>query len=575
MRISQVFEAWGSAYTLVASKAQEDAAYVGCNTWLTALQQLGQAAALQEIYSKMMDVRGKTHSVFLEFAAVIFVPMGLGAAKTFTDEETIEWLHSNVGNLCQLATLVTAVALLYLGQTAYATTTLAIMTVGYLNRHHYLPLPIEKACSKVSPWIGNISALMYSHWIVKLFALTELIDHANVLLFKRHQVPYDEAQHHSHLENLQQFEDIYARKVAVEVNPEHVWIAPFPHSSRTEFAPLIEFCDDFQWPVDRLLRDLNQDPRWHRSPLKKSFDLASDKLPIALEYARTTFKKMVHDVQNQCIETGEVLDYGVLKSYLGYITDHLHQAPKEIQDEIMLQLAIEGGDYCGPGIYYQLETAATTLLLNQVSVNREERARLPLKQRILLLLQQERLRVMEGFHDAINKINPGLHFLKGGKKDIHGMNYTIQLIGQDFGLPDQGASQDKTATVSKVEQWFFPRLLGVYSKHLWTGLEYRYIDNRQKYYEQIEGYTVNRILDAIQKQMGLPLFGNSDVYGWAREWNETLEDRILAGEFESFGAKIDSNFLKAMLVDMGILRIKSHQITAAPGSSIPQLGSRS
>ncbi|HNA62648.1 MAG TPA: hypothetical protein PKW79_06195, partial [Rhabdochlamydiaceae bacterium] len=456
MRISQVFEAWGSAHRLVASKAQEDAAYVGCNTWLTALSQVDQAASFQEIYSKLMQVRGKTHSVFLEFAAVFFIPLGLGAAKTLTNEETVEWLHSNVGNLCQIASVVTAVALLYLGQTAYATTTLTIMTIGYLNRHHYLPLPIEKASSKISPWIGTISALLYSPWLIKLFSLAELIDSANRLLFKRHQVPYDKALHRSHLENLDQFNDIYTGRVEVEVNPEHVWIAPFPHSSRTEFTPLVDFCDRFQWPERRLFEEIERDPRWLRTDQKKP----------QVDYARDSFKKMVHGIQHECIETGEILDYGVLKSYLGYITDHIANASEDIQDEIMLQLAIEGGDYCGPGIYYQLETAATTLLLNQISANKTERARLPFKQRILLLLQQERLRVMEGFHDAIGKINWGLHFPQGGKKDIHAMNYTIQLIGQNFGLPDQGASQDKTATMTKVEQWIITRLLGVYSENI-------------------------------------------------------------------------------------------------------------
>ena len=561
MRISQVFEAWGSAHPLVDCKAQEDSAYAGCNTWLTAFMQVGQAASFQEIYSKLMDVRGKTHSVFLEFAAVIFIPLGLGAAKTWTDDETVVWLLSNVGNLCQIASVVTAVALLYLGQTAYATTTLTIMTIGYLNRHHYLPLPIHKAFSKISPWIGNVSGLLYSSWLIKLFCLVELIVIGNNLLFKRHQVPYDKALHRSHLENLDQFNDIYTGRVEVEVNPEHVWIAPFPHSSRTEFTPLVEFCDRFQWPQDRLIQDLEKDARWERSDRKKT--------PI--EYARESFRSMVQSVQNECIETGEILDYGVLKSYLGYITDHIANASKDIQDEIMLQLAIEGGDYCGPGIYYQLETAATTLLLNQISGNKTERARLPFKQRILLLLQQERLRVMEGFHDAIGKINPGLHFLKGGKRDIHAMNYTIQLIGQNFGLPDQGASQDKTATVSKVEQWLFPRLLRVYSENVWTGQDYSYRESNKWYHEHIEGYTVNRIMKAIQQQMGLPLFGNNDVYAWALEWNSSLENRVLRAEFETFGTKIQENFLKAMLVDMGIFRIKqSRQTTPAPARATTQ-----
>ncbi|HNA62473.1 MAG TPA: hypothetical protein PKW79_05295, partial [Rhabdochlamydiaceae bacterium] len=125
--------------------------------------------------------------------------------------------------------------------------------------------------------------------------------------------------------------------------------------------------------------------------------------------------------------------------------------------------------------------------------------------------------------------------------------------------------------VTKVEQWIFTRLLGVYSESVWTGQDYSYREGHERHYEHIEGYTVNRIMKAIQQQMGLPLFGNNDVYAWALEWNPSLEDRVLQAEFETFGAQVHDNFLKAMLVDMGIFRIKqSRQTTPAPARATPQ-----
>ncbi len=240
---------------------------------------------------------------------------------------------------------------------------------------------------------------------------------------------------------------------------------------------------------------------------------------------------------------------------MGYITEKLPQASKELQDQIMIQLAVEGGDYCGPGVYFQLESAATALLLNQQS---KEKQRLPLKQRILLLLQQERLRVIEGFHIAISKFSPGVHVWHGGKKDIHSLNRTIALLGSDFGLPDQGANQDKTAEALIIEKWIAQYItVRLFPENLWTGIKYGDAG--------VQGYNVERIINALKAQMGLPLIPNPDIYAWATHWikkdpanEDAFGERLTNVEFESFGQQIHENFLKAMLVDMGIFQIKKN-----------------
>ena len=550
MRISQVFQAWGPAQILTQAKANEDAAYVGCNTWLTSLRQIEQAAALREIYAKLMKVRAKTHPVFLEYAAAILIPMGLGAVKTWTTEETVEWLHSNLGNFCQIASLVSTVALLYFGEIVYATTTLTIIAIGYLNRHHYLPFPIEKAFLKVSPWIGDASNLLYGDWMLRLVSAIEGINRV-MNFFKRSPIPYSEAQHLSHLKTLEDFASIVNEKVQLEVNPEHVWIEPFPPSSRTDFASLITFCNHFEWPFEQLIKKLNQDPRWKKSDEKKSYEKSQDS-KIVLDYAKKNFQTLVRDVQNQCIATGQILDYTVLLKYLGYIADYLEQASLSIQTEVMLRMAIEGGDYCGQGIYYQLEVAAITLLQNQGPTNTK---RLPFKQRLLLLLQQERLRIVEAFHLAIEKINWIALWWFGGSQDIHAMNFTIQLLGQEFGLPNQGASQDQAVTISKLEQWVMRRLLIVYPQDLWSK------------FSSVEGYTVDRILETVQMNSTNPLyFDNTDVWSWAQGWNqdEKYQENLVDGTFEPEKGTISLQLLKAMLVDLGIFRIKSSSSTSQP-----------
>ena len=113
---------------------------------------------------------------------------------------------------------------------------------------------------------------------------------------------------------------------------------------------------------------------------------------------------------------------------------------------------------------------------------------------------------------------------------------------------------------------------------LWSGVKL----NDELY----EGNTVQRIVKAVQTQMGISLIPNSDIYAWANNWIEKESiseadrakflERLGNAGFETFGGKFENNFLKAMLFDMGILQIKKDPQTAAvPVISIPRLRSTS
>lgn len=583
-------ESWGHAHALIEGKAQEDSAITGCNVGLATISQVVQTVASYELLAVALETAKKTHDVSKAYIISFLIPLSLGLAKYILDAvekrtpglaktplyQRVTWLHNNLGSLCQIASVITSLALLQLGCTVYATTSLSILALGLLTRRHYLPLQVEKAISQVSPWIGNVGMLLYGNWLFKLIVLPELIDGVHRLLFQKHQVPYEKASHVSLLANLQQFNAIMSGSAEVEVNRDHIWIAPFPIVSVTDFKPLIAFSKSFRWPIDRLEECLQQDPRWHRSVEKPFYDAAhatSERRALAVQYAQNNFETLVLSVQNENIVTGEVLDYGVLRNYLGYITEKLPLASKALQDQIMIQLAVEGGDYCGPGIYKELETAATALLLNQQAVA-GERARLPLKQRILLLLQQERMRVIEAFHMTMSRINPGFHLWKGGRGDIHAMNYTIEIMGSDFGLPDQGARQDKTARAIQIEKWIVPWYIGTHPNDLWTGLYPKDAAQRQRFgNDGIVGYTVDRILNAFKAQAGLPLIPNGDVHEWAQNWirkesiaeadRDTFLDKLQDGTSFERHLKFKDNFLMAMLVDMGILKIKKRPQTVA------------
>ena len=349
-----------------------------------------------------------------------------------------------------------------------------------------------------------------------------------------------------------------------EVDRSHAKIAPFPTVKHLNFAPLNELCDSFNWnepdTVILLEAKLKNDARWMGSELYNKSKLASRKeeIQLKIEYAKANFKKMVGDIENESIETGEPLNYGVLKNYLGFIAEKLPHAPKQQKTQILLQLAVEGGDYCGPGIYYQLETAATALLRCDTKVyGSEERPRLPLKQRILLILQQERMNIMSAYHFLMAK--QGFMVIRGKKNDIHSINYNINWLGDGFYLPDQGASNDRTAITSIVDKITWQFFYKLKPEDLWQ--------NRTFLRTDIIGYTPVRVTDAIMHEIGIPLIPANDIRTWAREW---IEKKNLAeeqkGNFlemlqdgESFekNLKFQLKFIEAMLVDMGILKIKT------------------
>ncbi|MGH2612538.1 MAG: hypothetical protein ACRDFB_05760, partial [Rhabdochlamydiaceae bacterium] len=444
-----------------------------------------------------------------------------------------------MGSLCQIAGVITSLALLQLGHVAYAVTSLTILSLGYLRRRQCLPLFFCQAYNALDLYVGDITNLLYGNWISKFVAVGALFDQAHHF-FQKRPVSYDPASRVSHLNNYDTFKAVVEGEVEVKVNREHIWIAPFPHVATTNFSSLQTFCNNFKWDIELLSKSLVNDPGY-QDAIGEEPPFGADLNDFKIKYATSKFNTLVTNVQEEKIETGEILNYNILKQYLGFITENLPSASLELQQQIMIQLAIDGGNSCGPGIYYQLETAATALLC---ASKNEDKKRLPLEQRILLILQQERLKIIQAFHMLRLKKMENIDGKTG--LDPHGVNYTIQLIGSSFGLPDQGADQDTTADETFIAKKYLCWYLGMHPEQLWIGLG-----------KECQGYSVQRICDAVKAQIGIPLIPKIDVYEWAQTWikkdsiseeeNSEFTERLTDGEsYEDQQLRFKDNFLKAM-----------------------------
>jgi hypothetical protein len=182
--------------------------------------------------------------------------------------------------------------------------------------------------------------------------------------------------------------------------------------------------------------------------------------------------------------------------------------------------------------------------------------RMPLRQRILMILQQERLKVVQSFHALTEKINPLLLYLDGGVEDIHAFNSTVNRLALNFGLPNQRPRDSIAARSSLVEKYIYRFLLGFSSEELWTGTTFK----NQEYL----GYS-KRIVKAVSDEIGTPMISRGDIFEWATTWIEKqkisqqekdqfLQDLASETVFSNY-LKFHPEFIQAMLIDMGILRI--------------------
>lgn len=553
-------QGWGHARLLAGGKVYEDSVRQGCNRILLGLAQFDQLDGLSYLIEKMMDANK------LPFWSCVSIPLALGTLDYLADKyathlspllkSSIKWLNSQIGSLCQIASFVSCIGLLVLGYKVYALTSLTVLTMGYLERHHLLPQRIREVYLRISPWIVAASTIVVDSWFYRIFNLIDLAGQLTQLYSSKPSIPYEQTMDCSLL-NFEQLNQIMRGEAKIGDNRDHVLIMPFPIIQDLKWQPLLDLCNSFPWNDEEIFADLDaaltKDARWQQSP--EYAQCVSDPLrmkEIKITYTKNHFATSVLGIAQEKIGTDQPLNYAILKNYLGYIALHLPAAAPDLQRQILIQLAVEGGDYCGSGIYNQYESASYLLMNHESSPSK----RMPLRQRILMILQQERLKVVQSFHALTEKINPLLLYLDGGVEDIHAFNSTVNRLALNFGLPNQRPRDSIAARSSLVEKYIYRFLLGFSSEELWTGAAF----NNQEYL----GYS-QRIVKAVSDEIGTPMISRGDIFEWATTWIE--KQKISQQEKDQFLQDLESEtvfsnylkfhpeFIQAMLIDMGILRI--------------------
>lgn len=569
--VFSALEGWSMAKNLVIGKEDDAALRRGGSRISALIVQIAYQCLFLEHLAKCVQAKQKYEILLippLSFAAD-FLLRDLderGFARSHPNlRKGIRWITDQclrMLSLYQIVFIGTSVLLLFRGHRAYAATSLGVICVEYLKKQKLLSERVAEVYEKITPWFSLGGSLLNATLSMGSIALNSLVLLEMYTLFSKMQfspkkLSYDSLKHPSKLTWLQ-FQSIINQSATVTVNKEHVLIEPFPIFESRGFDSLVEMGNNFRWEdaFDDLNRKLEKDPRWKASEEYEeilSTELSEDAIKmLKIRYAKKQFLALVDSIQDETIETGTPLNYDVLRNYLNCIAQKLPRASVDLMTQVMLQLAVEGADYCGTGIYYQLETAATALLRVSDTVDKK---RLPLKQRILMILQQERIRVIEAYYQLLKQINPIVVEVRGGDGNVHALNYVGKLLGhEEFGLPDHGAEGDTVSDVVFFEKKVVDLMPGF--KGLWTDFENEKVG-------KIQGYNERRIVEAIKGYIGISMLPASDVREWAQSWikttgvdeetKETFLEQLGDGETFESNLQFRNEFLFAMLVDMNIL----------------------
>ena len=176
------------------------------------------------------------------------------------------------------------------------------------------------------------------------------------------------------------------------------------------------------------------------------------------DYAFNTLHRFLTSVIERQVLVGEPRDYDRMHNYLKIITDIIirEQARiptitspakrKEVESmctDANLRLAVEGGDYCGPGKFEVAESVYASFI--------GEAADIPIQMKMLNCLQDARNYWFQEFYNKVIEQNAnGPYSALVDLHDIHIYNQVINLYGSELGLRAAGAANDATAVIDPV-----------------------------------------------------------------------------------------------------------------------------
>lgn len=563
--------ATGINYGTVASecKRMEDSVHAGGNAYMTGALQLAQAG----ISIEMVDLALKSAEmdtipwpvrwlVYLT-PVVLAVVVKLGIDDDIARNIAV-FAQDHFTNLCHLAMAVSSVAMIYFGSIALGAATLTTLGIGVLDRTGILPEQVRQVLHEVNSPLIIATGLFVGSGLQVFFSVVNLVIYAAQKYFawtyqdetaainrQFDNRTYEEMQGVLSVDVLRGILDESAH---TEMNRNYIRYSTTPLAPDEDITEITQMMRSIDWThnIGVLRAKLAQDQRYREREGDPSH--RSDAELIA--FAERSLDAFIHSVRDHRVLQGEPRDYQKLHNYLKLITMFLKNEKNEVlKIDAILRLAVEGGEYCGPGKFEVAESVFASFV--------GESEDIPVRLKVLNCEQDVRNELFEQLYQSIlemyNRTPIGVII---DFNDVHVYNSFRNLYGENFGLRKAGADNDSAAEVEPMLRYMYSWLINAVTEEFWN--------NHHVF------HATETIVDAI----GTSKLPKTDVYAWWAEWIErqpisdeekdNLTNELSSGSLfrvplevadGSVRPRFDRRFVKAMLLDMGVLNASATVVT--------------
>ena len=547
-------------------KRIEDSVRVGRNALLTAVTQTTQFhysatlgnAALEAGGYEAVPFEGRLIGYLAPSLIAFCIKKGVGHSKL---RNTLLFIQDHLGLLCQLAAVVSSIALIAFGHLYLAIASLAFLGIGFLDRMGLLPESLRHPLHEYSPLIRVATGIIVGDIIEKLFAILSLVTYCyekymGCIAKTEPETVVTDASNVRQLLTLPLLQQILDNEVSFELNAQHIQIDPLPTVPDTDPQNLLNLFDAIDWTV-------------HLPALRAKFandirfveiyghvnDMANEEI---VNLSRSNLQTYIHSIMNRHIAEGEIHDYDRIQNYLKIITNELQQTEDEIKKtDALIRLSVEGGLYCGPGKFHVAEELFSELALGSHSI--------PTETKVLIRLQDTRTQWFQAKYANILTILTEqetcmMSLMKWlfDFQDLHLYNIFLNLHGQPLGLRKASADNDHAAMIDPMTK----------------SAVKNFTNQIQDSFK--EDYTTLQTVSSIQEAIGHSVLPRPDIYSWWANWIDRqevtderkqelivqLQNAALLGRPMQEGDALtpgafNRGFLKAMALDMGILKISA------------------
>ena len=541
-------------------KRIEDSVRAGRNALLTTVFQTVEVHYASMLTGEALEVAGlpavpfgvRMVSYLAPSVLAFFIKHGIGSPCL---RKCALFIQDNIGLVCQIAAVVSAIALIALGHLAMGIAATAFITIGFLDKLGLLPEPLRQILHTYGPMVRVVTGLIIGDLFEKFFAIVSLVSYCYEKYTNSTEAgTIDELSEQKEALDFLLLNIILNEPVELEINPYHLkldTLAPPPNVSIQELIPLFDSIDWLeQLPI--LKAKFASDARFEEFHGKIESINEQAIIILAKEWLQTFLDEII----NRHIINGEIHDYDRLENYLKTVTDQLQKTENtQTKADALMRLAIEGGGYCGPGKFHVVEELYSELALQSNTI--------PTDIKILLRLQDARTHWFQTKYAETNLKKDDCCLTKCMKwifdfQDLHLYNIFLNLHGQSLALRKASADNDYASGVDPITK------LGVK----------KFTEHIQESFKAL--YTTDYAISQLQDGVGHASLPRSDLFQWWNKWIERqpiddAEKQALSEELENNNTLLGKpmqegnvltpgpfnvNFLKAMALDLGILKRK-------------------